>query len=67
MTDKAAAIPKDSGLMIVAEDKKSLDKFMGVAARTLGQQAMAVSRHTGLSLDFCSAIALHRAMRRMQG
>lgn len=65
MTDKAAALPTDKGMMIVAKDEKALGKFMDVAKRQLAIQATVLSKHTGLSVGYCSEIVLHRAMRRV--
>lgn len=65
MTDKAAAIPTDKGMMIVAKDEKSLGKFMDAAKRELAKQAIAASKYTGLSVEFCSEMVLHRMMRRV--
>lgn len=65
MTDKAAALETDKGMLVVAQDKQALDKFMGMAKRELAIQALVMSKHTGLSVEMCSEMALHRAMKRV--
>jgi len=60
-----AAIPKDSGLMIAAKDKKHLDSAMSMATQELARQAAVVSLKTGLSVGYCAKIVLHRLNRRM--
>jgi len=42
------------------------DKDHEQAKQLLAMEAIAVSRHAGLSVKFCAKIALNRAMRRVE-
>jgi hypothetical protein len=62
---KAAVRSRKDGMLIAAKNERDLGKFYHLAARSLANQALSLSKHTGLSVDLCSSIVLHRAKRRM--
>ena len=61
-----ATVETNDGLLLVAEDRKTVDALHASARRELARQAVAASNFTGLSVEYCAKMVLYRMAMRMK-